>query len=147
MLLLPPSEFVPPSEPDATGVPEAPAAALPLLEAPPLEAPPLEAPLLTTPLGNAARSLLPLVGRPLPAPPEELPLAGVPLAVDPPVLPAPETLTEPDDDIADPEAEALLPEDPEPTVAEGVFEPEQARLIVTPTQNNPERHLADMGPP
>jgi hypothetical protein len=64
--------------------------------------------------------------------------------------PEPEELTDPDEPDGvppEPEAEPLPPEDPGPTVAVGVFEPEHARLIVTPTQNNPERHRADMGPP
>jgi|SRR5580658_6123644 hypothetical protein len=142
LLVLPPSDVVPPSEPDVRGVPDAPdAAALPLLEGLPLLTAPLVAPLET----------LPLVARPLVGPPDALPLVGAPLVVAAPVPPPePEELTEPDepdDAPTEPEAEPLAPEDPEPTVAEGVFEPEHARLIVTPAQNNPERHLADMGPP
>jgi hypothetical protein len=144
-LLLPPSAVVPLCAPDAPGVPDAPAAAAsPLLEAMPLLERPLVAPLETSPL----------VARPLVAAPDVLPLVEAPLVVAAPVLPPdPEEVTEPDepDDVpaepGAPEPEPLLPEDPEPTTAEGVFEPEHARLIVTPAQNNPERHLTDMGPP
>jgi hypothetical protein len=138
-VLLPPSDVVEPEEPDVTGVPDAPAAAA---------SPPLEAlPLLMTPLA-APLDTLPLVASPPVALPDELPLAGAPLAT--PVLPLePEGLTEPDEPdgvLTEPEAELLLPDDPEPTFTEGVLE-EHARLIVTPTQNNPERHRADMRPP
>jgi hypothetical protein len=148
--LLPPSVVVPPSEPDVTAVPDAPAAAAsPPLEALPLVArplvgPPEALPLFTTPL------VAPLDTLPLVAPPDELPLAEVPLAVAAPVVPPePEKLTDPDepDDVpAEPAADALLPEDPEPPVTEGGFEPEHARLIVTPVNNHAERHLADMRP-
>jgi hypothetical protein len=133
---LPPSSSVtPPSEPDAAGVPDPPAAAA---------SPPLEAPLpFVTPL-VAPLEALPLVGRPLVALPDELPLVEAPLAVAAPVLPpVPEKLTEPGDAPAELEPEP----DPEPIATEGVFELEHARLIVIAAQNNPEHHLADMGPP
>jgi hypothetical protein len=140
VLLLPPSEVVAPDEPDVTGVPDAPDAASPPLEALPLLMTPLVAPLDTSPL-----LMTPLVG-----PPDELPLAGAPLAATAPVLPLePEGLTVPDAPdvvLTEPEVEPFPPEEPEPTVTEGVLE-EHARLIVTPAQNNPERHLADMRPP
>jgi hypothetical protein len=148
VLLLPPSGDVPPPEPDVTEAPDAPEAP----DAAP--AAPLEAlPLLTTPLVTPPE-VLPLVTRPLVAAPDELPLVGAPLIVPVPVLPPePEGLTDPDEPDGEPpepvapEDDPLLPEDPEPTVAEGVFEPEHARPIVIPAQNNPERHLKDMGPP
>jgi hypothetical protein len=142
VLLPPPSGDVPPSAPDVTEAPDVPEApdAVPV---PPLEAlPPLMTPLATLPEG------MPLVTRPL-VDPDELPLAGAPLVVGVPVVPPePDELTdpdEPDDGPIEPEAEPLLPEDPEATTGE--VELEHARLIVTPTQNNPEHHLADMGPP
>ncbi len=147
MLLLPPSDVAPLPDPDVTGVPDAPAAAALPLEAMPLLMTPLVAPV------EAPVEAMPLVARPLVAPPApaKLPLAGAPLAVTAPVLPpTPDGLTDPDepDDVStEPEAELLLPEDPEPTVTVGVFELEHARLIVTPAQNNPERRLADMEPP
>src|SRR5271154_6818924 len=71
VLLLPPSAVVPLGAPDATGVPEAPAAAASPLEATPLVARPLVAPLEAMPLV----AILPL------AAPEELPLVGAPLVV------------------------------------------------------------------
>ena len=124
--------------PDAPAVPTLPVDALPLVARPlvaPVEAPP---------------EALPVAASPLVAPPETLPLAGAPLPVATPVLaPEPEELTDPDEPDGvppEPEAEPLAPEDPEPTVAVGVLE-EHARLIVSPAQNNPERHRADMGPP
>jgi hypothetical protein len=125
-------------------LPEAPAAPTLPVDALPLVASPLVAPLV------APLEALPVAASPLVAPLETLPLAGAPLAVATPVLPPePEELTDPDepDDVPpEPEAEPLPPEDPGPTVAVGVLE-EHARLIVTPAQNNPERHRADMGPP
>jgi len=128
--LLPSSSVVPPSEGDAAVVPDAPDAAA---------SPPLDAlPLLMTPLVAPLETL-----------PDELPLAEAPLAVAAPVLPPePEELTEPDEpDDVPTEPEVVpppLPEDPEPTVTEGVFELEHAKLVVTPTQNNPKRHPANM---
>jgi len=126
---LPPSSAVVPLlEPDVVIVPDAAAASSPV------DAPPL----LMTPL------IAPLDAMPPVAEPDELPLAepgSAPvLTPDPPTDP-----DEPDDaPTMDPEAEPLSPEDPEPTVIEGVFELEHARLVVIPMQNNPKRHPADM---
>jgi hypothetical protein len=127
-------------------VPDEPAAAA----SPPLEAlPPLVAPeaplLLATPLVAPLEALAPV------ALPDALPLEEAPLVVAMPVLaPEPDELTDPDEPDAvpaEPEGEPLPPEDPVPTVTEGVFELEHARLIVMPAKNNPEHHLADMRPP